>query len=84
MVHVWNIDSGERLVTSATKGLPGSGIALNGSAARNSVVGDLIIVAAFSQVAQHDALALKPQLVCVYETSRQLRPRLFEAGRAVA
>jgi aspartate 1-decarboxylase len=48
LVHVWNIDNGERLETYAIPGQRGSGeICLNGAAARRCGVGDKVIIVAF-------------------------------------
>jgi aspartate 1-decarboxylase len=75
-IHVWNIDNGERFVTYAIKGQRGSGmISVNGSAARRAAVGDLIIIAAFAQVAEDQVAAHKPQLVFVNEANRQIGAR---------
>jgi aspartate 1-decarboxylase len=75
-IHVWNIDNGERFVTYAIKGQRGSGmISVNGSAARRAAVGDLIIIAAFAQVAEDRVAAHKPQLVFVNEANRQIGAR---------
>lgn len=77
-VHIWNIDNGERFVTYAIKGQRGTGmISVNGSAARRAAVGDLIIIAAFAQVAEERVAAHKPQLVFVDEANRQVGTRSF-------
>lgn len=48
LVHVWNVNNGERLETYAIPGEPGSGIiCLNGAAAHKCNVGDKVIIAAF-------------------------------------
>ncbi len=71
-VHIWNIDNGERFVTYAIKGARGTGmISVNGSAARRASVGDLIIIAAFAQVAENQVAAHKPKLVFVDGQNRQ-------------
>ena len=71
-VHIWNIANGERFVTYAIKGARGSGmISVNGSAARKAAVGDLIIIAAFAQVAEAELAGFKPRLVFVDEHNRQ-------------
>ncbi|MCW5657058.1 MAG: aspartate 1-decarboxylase [Burkholderiaceae bacterium] len=65
-VHVWNIANGERFVTYAIRGERGSGIiSLNGSAARRAALGDLVIIAAFSLVAEADLDRVQPRLVFV-------------------
>jgi aspartate 1-decarboxylase len=48
LVHIWNINNGERLETYAIPAERGSGIiCLNGAAARRCEIGDRIIIAAF-------------------------------------
>jgi aspartate 1-decarboxylase len=48
LVHVWNVDNGERLETYAIPAERGSGvICLNGAAARRCSVGDKVIITAF-------------------------------------
>lgn len=75
-VHIWNINNGERFTTYAIKGQRGSGmISVNGSAARRAAVGDLIIIAAFAQVAEDQVPSHKPQLVFVDEANRQVGAR---------
>ena len=70
-IHVWNINNGERFVTYVIRGLRGSGIiSLNGSAARRAIVGDLIIIAAFSQVSASELGEHTPRLVFVDEKNR--------------
>lgn len=48
LVHIWNVNSGERLETYAIPGERGSGaVCLNGAAALRCTAGDKIIIAAF-------------------------------------
>lgn len=48
LVHVWNVENGERLETYAIAGESGSGvICLNGAAAHKANVGDKVIICAF-------------------------------------
>ncbi len=75
-IHVWNINNGERFVTYAIKGQRGSGmISVNGSAARRAAQGDLLIIAAFAQVAEAQVAAHQPRLVFVDERNRQTQLR---------
>jgi aspartate 1-decarboxylase len=77
-IHIWNIDNGERFVTYAIKGKRGTGmISVNGSAARRASVGDLVIIASFAQLAEHEIEAFKPKLVFVDEANRQVAMRAF-------
>ena len=49
LVHVWNVDNGERFETYALLGESGSGIVcVNGAAAHKVRVGDRVIVTAFT------------------------------------
>ena len=75
-VHLWNVDNGERLVTYAIRGARGSGmISVNGSAARRAAVGDLVIIAAFAQVAEEQVAGFKPKLVFVDDANRMIALR---------
>ena len=70
-IHVWNINNGERFVTYALLAERGSGIiSLNGSAARRTSVGDLVILAAFAQVGPDEMATHKPRLVFVDQDNR--------------
>jgi aspartate 1-decarboxylase len=49
LVHVWNVDNGERFETYALVGEAGSGVVcVNGAAAHKVSVGDRVIVTAFA------------------------------------
>ena len=70
-IHIWNINNGERFVTYAIRGERGTGIiSVNGSAARRAAVGDLIIIAAFAQVAEAQVSGFEPKLVFVDGNNR--------------
>ncbi|GAB7126471.1 aspartate 1-decarboxylase [Silvimonas sp. JCM 19000] len=63
-VHIWNINNGARFSTYAIKGARGSGvISLNGSAARQAQVGDLLIIATFAQYNETELATHHPALV---------------------
>ena len=48
LVHVWNVDNGQRFETYVIPGEPGSGqIVVNGAAAHRVHVGHKVIIAAF-------------------------------------
>lgn len=75
-VHLWNIQSGSRIVTYAIRGERGSGIvSVNGSAARHSAVGDLLIIAAFGGFTPEEARLHRPRLVFVDAQNRPLMQR---------
>ena len=70
-IHIWNIDSGQRLVTYAICAARGSGIvSLNGSAAHYAAVGDLVIIAAFGMVDDAQIEGHRPCLVFVDAKNR--------------
>jgi aspartate 1-decarboxylase len=70
-IHAWDIDNGERFVTYALRAEEGSGIiSVNGSAARRVQVGDLVIVAAFAQLAEAELAGFQPKLVYVDAANR--------------
>ena len=65
-IHAWNIDNGERFVTYALRADEGSGIiSVNGSAAHRAQPGQLLIIAAFAQLAEAELAQFQPQLVYV-------------------
>lgn len=74
MVHVFNINNGERFETYAIAGEPGSGvICLNGAAARKGAPGDLIIIATFAAYDEAELSRHQPALVYVDASNRPLR-----------
>ena len=65
-IHAWNVNSGQRFVTYALRAEEGSGIiSVNGSAARSAQAGDLIIIAAFAQLAEAELVQFQPTMVYV-------------------
>jgi len=67
LVHVWNVDNGERLETYLIPGEEGSGvICVNGAAARRCKVGDKIIIVAFVLTDE----PVEPRVVLVDERNR--------------
>ena len=63
-VEIYNCSNGERFATYVIHGAPGE-ICLNGAAARLVHKGDLVIIAAYADFDQGEALEHKPQLVMV-------------------
>jgi aspartate 1-decarboxylase len=63
-VEIYNCTNGERFATYVIYGEPGD-ICLNGAAARRVHKGDLVIVAAYAEFEQEEAINYKPQLVMV-------------------
>ena len=70
-VAVWNVTRGTRLETYALEGEAGSGvICINGAAAHLNKPGDLVILATFAEVEEHEARNWKPTVVFVDEKNR--------------
>jgi aspartate 1-decarboxylase len=68
LVHVWNVNNGERFETYVIPGPRQSGtICVNGSAARRVHRGDLLIIASFTWLAEEEALRHEPAVVLVDE-----------------
>lgn len=64
LVHIVNVNNGERIVTYVITGERGSGIiCLNGPAARRTQVGDVIIVIAYAQMALEEAKRFQPTVI---------------------
>jgi len=73
-IEIYNIANGERFATYIIKAPRGSGaISLNGAAARKAMVGDRLIICAYSQYSDSELQSYEPIVVLVDE---QNRPRL--------
>ncbi len=73
-VAVWNVTRGTRLETYALEGDRGSGvICLNGAAAHLNGPGDLVIIATFAEVEEHEARGWTPTVVFVDAQNRIVR-----------
>ncbi len=69
-VHIYNITNGRRLVTYAIEAPRGSGaISVNGAAARLAEKGDMVIIACYAGLDEHEAAAHQPALVYVDEAN---------------
>ena len=63
-VQVVNVNNGSRLETYLIKGKRGSGVCcLNGPAARQGTVGDIIIVISYAHILFEEARTFKPWIV---------------------
>ncbi|HEY8540687.1 MAG TPA: aspartate 1-decarboxylase [Steroidobacteraceae bacterium] len=81
-IEVYNISNGERFTTYIIKAPRGSGtISLNGAAARKAMVGDRLIIAAYSQYSEEELKNYAPVIVLVDEHNR---PRLKPVAQAGA
>ncbi len=76
-LELYNITHGERFSTYAIRAPRGSGtISLNGAAARQALVGDLLIICAYSQYAQAELAGYRPVVLLVDERNRPKPPAL--------
>lgn len=70
LVHVWNIDNGQRFETYVIPGAPGSGeIIVNGAAAHRVVAGHKVIIAAFCLTDE----PLTPKMILVDDQNRYVQ-----------
>jgi aspartate 1-decarboxylase len=70
-VHVYDVNNGNRLVTYAIEGRPGSGdVCLNGAAARLVQIGDTVIIVSFAEVEDAEARTWVPKVVRVDDRNR--------------
>ncbi|MBM0104310.1 aspartate 1-decarboxylase [Steroidobacter sp. S1-65] len=80
-IELYNVNNGERFSTYIIKAPRGSGaIALNGAAARKAMVGDLLIICAYSQYTEAELEKYEPVVVLVDD---QNRPRIKSLRAAV-
>lgn len=81
-VHLYDVTNGERIVTYAIRGEPGSGVVqVNGAAARRVKQGDVIIVASYAQYSEAEARSHKPRIVRVDRENRVAEPEREEVHR---
>jgi aspartate 1-decarboxylase len=67
-IELYNVNNGERFSTYIIKAARGSGaISLNGAAARRAMVGDLLIICAYSQYSEAELEKHEPIVVLVDE-----------------
>jgi aspartate 1-decarboxylase len=65
-IHIYNVNNGERFVTYAIRADEGSGIiSINGAAAHRAAPGDIVIICAYAQLSEAEAVQFKPMLVYV-------------------
>jgi aspartate 1-decarboxylase len=64
LVHVYDINNGERFITYVIKGGRGTGnIGVNGAAARKVAQGDLIIIVSYASMDFEEAKNFKPSII---------------------
>lgn len=70
-IELYNVNNGERFSTYIIKAPRGSGaISLNGAAARRAMVGDLLIICAYSQYSEAEIEQHQPIVVLVDENNQ--------------
>ena len=70
-VEIYNVNNGERFATYTIRAPRGSGtISLNGAAARKAMVGDLLIICAYSQYSEAELGEYRPTIVLVDDGNR--------------
>lgn len=70
-VHIWNVTNGSRLETYAIPGKEGSGVVcVNGAAAHQVHVGDLVILGTFTELEEEIARKFEPKKVLVDPQNR--------------
>ncbi len=75
MVHVLDVDNGQRFQTYAIRGQRNSGIvAVNGAAARLVCKGDMVIILSYTTVSEEEARFLQPKLVYVDSQNAVVKP----------
>lgn len=73
-IELYNVSNGERFSTYIIKAPRGSGeISLNGAAARRALVGDLLIICAYSAYSEEELEHHQPIVVLVDERNRPRR-----------
>ena len=81
-IEIYNIANGERFSTYIIKAPKGSGeISLNGAAARKAMLGDLLIICAYSSYTTAEAELHEPVVVLVDEHNQPRQDRLLRAAR---
>ena len=70
-IDIYNVSNGERFSTYIIPGALDSGeISLNGAAARRAMVGDLLIICAYSSYTEEEAKAHRPIVIIVDHRNR--------------
>ena len=66
MVHILNVNNGERFTTYAIEGDPGQ-MSLRGAAARLAQKGDIVIILTYEAMTEEEARSYEPRVVYVDE-----------------
>ncbi len=79
-VEIYNIDNGQRFTTYTLKAPRGSGdISVNGAAARNVMVGDRLIIAAYAAYEESELKNYRPVVLLLDEHNRA-KPKATATG----
>jgi len=70
MVQVIDVNTGSRFETYVIEGKKGSGISLNGGAARLGEVGDPLIILSYVLVDEKEARGFRPKVVSLDENNK--------------
>ena len=72
-VHIYDVTNGNRIITYAMIGPPGSGmICINGAAAHKVHPGDIVIVATYATMTDAERRAFRPKIVLVNRDNQQV------------
>ena len=78
-VQIVDVNNGARFETYTIKGTPNSGIiCLNGAAALCSNVGDKVIIMAYANMNQEEAINHKPNVLFVDDNNKTIRKSNYE------
>jgi aspartate 1-decarboxylase len=78
-IELYNVTNGERFTTYIIKARRGSGeISVNGAAARKAMVGDLLIICAYSSYSEAEVERHQPVVVLVDAQNRPLQAAAFK------
>jgi aspartate 1-decarboxylase len=81
-IELYNVTNGERFTTYIIKAPRGSGqVSLNGAAARKAMVGDLLIICAYSMYSEAELEHHQPVIVLVDEHNRPLQAKNLKLAR---
>lgn len=80
-IEIYNVNNAERFATYVIRAPAGSGtISLNGAAARKAMVGDLLIICAYSQYTEAELAEYRPAIVLVDDRNRPRQGCLHGPG----
>lgn len=80
-IEIYNVENGERLTTYAIKSPANSGeICLNGAAARKAMMGDHVIICAYSSYTEAEYASHKPIIVLVDDQNRPQQDAATESA----